>query len=264
MQSVNRALDVLFLLARSSSPRAASSIAKELGLPRPTVYRILDTLGGKGVVAKVGEGFGVTPKLGRIASGPVGIGLADLISPHLQTLVGLTDETSGLHVRIGDQRRCVAEVEGHHGIRWARGVGFTAPVWSGAVGHVILADLSDDEVREIAGRADFTRLAPNTASGVDQLLERVAAARGRGWSLSVGETVDGASAVAAPIKDHQGRAIGVMSLYAPADRFAAIQECVPDLLSVADTATREWTGMTSTTLAGRQAGQPVPMTREET
>jgi IclR family acetate operon transcriptional repressor len=245
MQSVNRALDVLFLLAGSGEPRSASSIARDLDLPRPTVYRILDTLGGKGIVAKVGDGFGVTEKLGRLAAGPVGVGLADMIGRHLQNLAAITRETSGLHVRVGDVRRCIAEVEGYHGIRWARGVGFTAPVWSGAVGHVILADLPDSEVAEIAGRADFTPLATNTASGIDQLRARVAAARERGWSRSVGETVDGASAVAAPVRDHQGRAVGVMSLYAPADRFEAIQECVPDLLRIAAAASDEWIGLTA-------------------
>ena len=180
MQSVDRALDVLFLLAQSEEPLSAADIARELALYRPTVYRILETLGEKGIVAKVGEGFGVTEKLARVTAGAIGVGLPDVVSPHLQTLVALTDETSGLHVRVGDMRRCVAEVEGHHGIRWARGVGFTAPVWSGAVGHVILADLSDDQIAEIVSRAEFGHLAPNTATGPAQVFERVRAARERG------------------------------------------------------------------------------------
>jgi DNA-binding IclR family transcriptional regulator len=44
MQSVNRALDVLFLLAQAGEPKPASEIAQELGLSRPTVYRIFETL----------------------------------------------------------------------------------------------------------------------------------------------------------------------------------------------------------------------------
>jgi DNA-binding IclR family transcriptional regulator len=254
MQSVNRALDVLFLLAQSGGTRPASTVARELDLPRPTVYRILDTLGSKGVVAKVGDEFGVTEKLGRIAAGATGVGLADISMRYLQTLVGITDETSGLHVRYGDVRRCIAEVEGHHGIRWARGVGFTAPVWSGAVGHVILADLTDEEIIQIASRADFTPLASSTVAGVDELLERAAAARQRGWSLSSGETVDGAAAVAAPLKNHVGRTIAVMSLYAPANRFTAIQKYVPALLDTVAAASEEWVGLASTAGIGSQMG----------
>lgn len=250
MQSVSRALDVLFLLAQSGGTRPASTVARELDLPRPTVYRILETLGSKGVVAKVGDEFGVTEKLGRIAAGSAGIGLADVVGRYLQTLVGITDETTGLHVRYGDVRRCIAEVEGHHGIRWARGVGFTAPVWSGAVGHMILADLSEEEIVQIAARADFTPLASNTVSGLDELLDRVTGARERGWSLSSGETVEGAAAVAAPLKNHVGRTVAVMSLYAPADRFAAIQKYVPALLEAVAAASADWVGLTSTAAVG--------------
>lgn len=254
MQSVNRALDVLFLLAQSGGTRSASTVARQLELPRPTVYRILETLGSKGVVAKVGDEFGVTEKLGRIAAGSVGVGLADVARRYLQTLVAITAETSGLHARYGDVRRCIAEVEGHHGVRWARGVGFSAPVWSGAVGHVILADLVDQEIEQIAARADFAPLAPMTATNLEDLLERVEAARERGWSLSCGETVEGAAAVAAPIKNHIGRTDAVMSLYAPADRFAAIQEYVPALLDTAAAASEEWVGLTSTAGVGGQMG----------
>ena len=254
MQSVNRALDVLFLLAECGGTRPASTVARELDLPRPTVYRILETLGSKGVVAKVGDEFGVTEKLGRIAAGSVGVRLADVIDRYLQRLVGITNETSGLHVRYGDVRRCIAEVEGHHGIRWARGVGFAAPVWSGAVGHVFLADLPDEEIAQIASRADFAPLASRTVSGLDELLDRIEGARERGWSLSSAETVEGAAAVAAPIENHVGRAIAVMSLYAPADRFAAIQEHVPALLETALAASREWVGLTSTADLGGHRG----------
>lgn len=252
MQSVNRALDVLFLLARDGGTHGASTVAKELGLPRPTVYRILETLGSRGVVAKVGDEFGVTEKLGRIAAGPVGVVLTDVVGDHLHSLAGITNETSGLHARYGDVRRCVAEVEGSHGIRWARGVGFTAPVWSGAVGHVILAGLPDREIEEIANRSEFSPLASNTVSNLDELLERVECARERGWGASSEETVDGASAIAAPIKDQNGRTAAVMSLYAPADRFSATKEYVPALLEAAAAVSDEWIGLTSTAAVGGQ------------
>jgi DNA-binding IclR family transcriptional regulator len=195
-------------------------------------------------VAKVADGFGVTAELARITAGPGGVQLSEILSSHLQTLVALTNETSGLNVRMGDMRRCVAEIEGHHDIRWARGVGFTAPVWSGAVGHVILAGLKDEEISEIMERTTFSQLATNTATGPSQVLDRVRAAAKRGWSLSVGETVEGAAAVAAPVQDHQSRTIGVLSLYAPANRFDAIREFVPELLRTAESASAAWIATT--------------------
>jgi DNA-binding IclR family transcriptional regulator len=59
MQSVNRALDVLFHLAGRKQPASAAAIAEKVGLPRPTVYRILDTLVDRNLVEKAGPDFAI-------------------------------------------------------------------------------------------------------------------------------------------------------------------------------------------------------------
>jgi len=249
VKSVNRALDVLFSIAGSDRPLSALALSRELDLPRPTVYRILDTLQGRGVVARVEDGNVVTPKLGLLVGGSHNIAkLADLIGPYLQRLVAATEETSSLHVRVGDLRRCVAEVEGYRGVRWARGPGFTAPVWSGAVGHVILAHLPDPELDALMSRVEFSRLAANTLTTEDELRERIRQARENGWSASKSETVDGAAAVAAPLVDHAGAAVAVLGLYSPADRFEDLQQYAPTLVSVAAEAAALWVGISSITL----------------
>ena len=71
MQSVRRAFDVLFAVAQAEIPTTASTLATELDLPRPTVYRILDTLVARGVVTqgKSEKGYVLTPKLALLASG---------------------------------------------------------------------------------------------------------------------------------------------------------------------------------------------------
>lgn len=250
MQSVNRALDVLFLIAGCDQPVLPVTISVDLDLPRPTVYRILETLSKRGIIARVDRGFVSTPKLAALTLSDNMLQLADMVSPYLHRLVAATGETSGLHVRIGDTRRCVAEVEGYHGIRWARGVGFTAPVWSGAVGHVLLAGMGRDPFDELAERIDFRPLATNTVRNVEALRQRVEQTRIRGWGASTSETVEGASAIAAPVSDELGAAVGVLSLYAPADRFKDIQDLAPRLLAVAKEASDEWVQISSAGAAG--------------
>ena len=49
--------DVLFHLAEATGPASAASIARRVDLPRPTVYRILDTLVARHLVAKEAAGF---------------------------------------------------------------------------------------------------------------------------------------------------------------------------------------------------------------
>ncbi len=246
MKSVNRALDVLFEIAGADHPMTALALSRQLELPRPTVYRILDTLEARGIVARIEDGTVITSKLGLLLGDSAQAArLSDLIKPYLQRLVSVTKETSSLHVRVGDLRRCVSEVEGYHGIRWARGPGFTAPVWSGAVGYVILAGLAEADLDVLLSEISFSQLASNTAKNVEELRERVEKARIKGWSASQSETVDGAAAVAAPMLDVSGDVVGVLSLYAAADRFHSMQEFVPELLAITEEAANQWMLVTS-------------------
>ncbi len=239
VQSLVRGLDILFHVAESSEPVTASQLAADLQLPRPTVYRLLDTLVGRGLVARQGRTIVPTPRLLMLGTSRTALSMERVVRPHLQWLVEAVGETVGLHVRVGDHRRCIDEIEGSHGIRWARGVGFTAPIWSGAVGHMMLAGLPDAALEELYGRIELTPLSSNSTRDLDALRARVDAARKQGWSASRSETVEGAAAVAAPVHDEIGT-VAAMSLYAPADRFEGLLAHVDDLRRAARDASTGW------------------------
>lgn len=240
VQSVGRALDLLFLLSQTDHAVSASALAERLEFPRSTVYRLAETLMAYGIVARQRDGFVTTPKLFLLTSGSrAALSLGDVAEPHLARLVELTQETAGLHTRIGSLRRCVAEVEGYHGIRWARGVGFTAPLWSGAVGHVLLAALADADIDTFLAAADIRPLASRTVMSRADVKERALHARAEGWSASESETVEGASAIAAPVTGANGT-IAAISLYAPASRSSSLLDRIPQLVAIAKVASDEW------------------------
>ena len=240
VQSLVRGLDILFRVAESAAPVTAAQLATDLDLPRPTVYRLVDTLVARGLLARQDRGLVPTPRLLMLGgTSRTTLRLQTVVQPRMQWLLETVGETVGLHVRVGDHRRCIEEVEGHHGIHWARGVGFTAPVWSGAVGHVLLAGLPDPAREELYQRIRLAPLGSNSPRDMNELRERVDAAREQSWSSSSSETVEGAAAIAAPISDDRGT-VAVMSLYAPADRFDVLLEHVDDLREAAVKASSEW------------------------
>jgi DNA-binding IclR family transcriptional regulator len=248
IQSVTRALDVLFAVAESERPLPVASLSRALGLPRPTVHRILNTLVASGVVARVDSdrAYVVTPKLALASAANASAAtLGDIVMPYLHRLVAISEETASLHVRVGDLRVCLAEVEGSRGIRWVRGKGWTAPIWSGAVGRVMLAGLSDEERQEILSRNQLHAIASNTVVEVPELRSLIEAARSEGWSCSESETVDGAAATAAPVRDRNGKTIGVLSLYASADRMSHMVSLVDELLQAAAEVSESWARMSS-------------------
>jgi len=247
VQSLTRAMDVLFAVAHADTPPTVGGLSARLRLPRSTVHRMLDTLVSCGVVARTGhKGYVITPKLALATSAnPTTASLAYMIDPHLHSLVALSEETSSLHVRVGDLRVCVAEVEGSRGIRWARGAGWNAPIWAGAVGRMLMAGLGADDLDAVVERSEFRKLARNTVTDKTKLVSLISEARSQGWSASQSETVDGAAAVAAPIAGAGGRTIAVLSLYASADRVDHMKSFVPQLCATAAEAEAEWDAMSA-------------------
>ena len=248
VQSVTRAFDVLFAVAGSDQPPAAGALAKELSLPRPTVHRILNTLVATGVISRVeaNKGYVVTPKLVlAAAANKHQASLDGIASSYLHRLVAMGEETASLHVRTGDLRACLAEVQGSRGIRWVRGPGWSGPLWSGAVGRTLLAGLPDAEVDEVLSRCEMQPLARNTIVDTAAVRNLISLDRERGWSSSESETIDGAAAVAAPVFDANGRTIAALSLYAPADRLPHMHSLVDDLQDVARELGHHWVAIST-------------------
>ncbi len=248
VQSVTRAFDVLFAIAEIDHPPSARTVAEKLDLPRSTVHRLLNTLEASGVVNRIGadRGYALTPKLALAATlDGGGATLGAIAEPYLHRLVTISEETAALHVRTGDHRTCVAEVQGLRGIRWLRGRGWSAPLWSGAVGRVLMAGMSDGELDALLGRDERRPLGRNSVTDGVDVHRLVADARRRGWSSSESETVDGAAAVAAPVTDHDGATIGALSLYAPDDRLDHMMTVIDELKNAARDLGRHWTAMST-------------------
>ncbi len=254
IQSVTRACDVLFAIAGAEHPLTVVSLSKILDLPRPTIHRILGTLVASGVAARVdsGKAYVVTPKLAlATAANTRTATLADLATPYLHRLVAIGEETASLHVRVGDLRVCVAEVEGSRGIRWVRGRGWSAPIWSGAVGRLLFAELPEAERKEVLTRQPLHALARNTVVDEPTLWTLLEAVGDDGWSCSESETVDGAAATAAPVIGTDGTAIGALSLYSSADRLPHMVSLVSVLQESARQLSSAWATVSPFTAVSR-------------
>jgi IclR family acetate operon transcriptional repressor len=243
MRSVERAFDVMFQIVQSDQPSTPSSLANDLDLPRATVHRMLAVLVSCGVITRASDekSFVVTPKLllasltnRRVAR------LSEFIVTYLHRLVALSEETSSLHVRSGDQRICVAEIEGSRGIRWARGPGWGAPIWSGAVGRMLMA---------------LDPLTTSTIVDPVEIRSRIDRARLDGSSCSASETVTGAAAVSAPLVTSDGRTIAVIGLYGPAERLDHMRTFSTEICSIAAESAAAWQAI-STVPAEPAARQP--------
>lgn len=232
--TVERAADVLLLFARLPGQQlGVTEIANELGLSKPAVHRILSSFRNKGVVE-------LDPATRRYGLGPVIVSLAltyldnldvrTVARPELERLSAETDETATLSVRIGASRVYVDQVTPNREVLMSVQIGVAHPLHAGASSKAFLAFLPDAEAEEcLAG--PLAAVTPSTVTDPAMLRAELRGVRARGWAQSLGERQAGAGSVAAPILDHRGIPVAVVSVCGPADRMAGeVDVCAARLL----------------------------------
>jgi DNA-binding IclR family transcriptional regulator len=198
LQTLDRGLRVLALLARARGGLSVRELAAELGVHRAIVYRLLATLERHGLVRRAEDGrhrlwTGVVELAGGVA--------ADLQAAALPALTRLADElgaTAALTVADGDEAVALLVVEPTRAtMHVAYRPGRRHPLRVGASGKAILA-----------GRP-FVRGEPAD----------VTRARRRGYATSSGEIQPGAVGIAAPVS--RDASLGAVALAGFADDAAA-------------------------------------------
>lgn len=221
--SVERAADVLLLLAQASSPTlGVTEIAGDLSLSKAAVHRILASLRSRGLVE-------VDETSRRYLLGPAAMTLGlrylaridvrRLAMPALQQLCAATRETATLSLRTGDTRVYVEQVTPDRDVIMSVTLGVPYPLHAGASSKAFLAFLPEEQISAyLAG--DVAAVTANTITDPARLAAELAAIRERGWAQSEGERQPGAASVAAPVRDHAGMPAAVISVSGPAQRFA--------------------------------------------
>jgi DNA-binding IclR family transcriptional regulator len=216
-QSVFRALSILHAFSSRQPALTGPEVAAKFGYSVPTAYRLLRALEAEQflVFDRVTHRYRPGPEIIRLSG--VMLHRDGVVAQTQSTQIrlrALTGETVAIFWRLGNQRTCVQEMVSPHPVRIEAGVGVDYPLTRGAPGKALLLALDERSVREILGDPD---VAP-PARGVDGLLAELEVSRERGYTTSVGETIDGAVSIAAPMAWlHQG--LAAFSVTAPESRF---------------------------------------------
>lgn len=230
MQAVERAADLLFLLAAAPEPPSLRDLSQRVGYSPSTVLRLLTALEKKGLVERdpATRRFVVGVRVLALASGRLRqMDLPARALPRMQALRDLSGETVTLHVPTGAGHVCVAEVEGLHEVRRRVELGRVFPLERGSTGKVFRASAPGPHPPEVLP-------ARPEAAGLPRTLAEVRAA---GYAVSIEEREPGVSGMAAPIYDATGQVRAALGISGPAHRFGP-----PQMRALADalrTAARE-------------------------
>lgn len=232
IRAVERAIDVLRCFGPATPTLSVTDLQRRLGLSRPTLYRLLHTLEIKGMVRSWGEPQRFELDAGVVELAGSWLGKSDVTQaaqPFLSELWTETDETVALFVCASPVSKiCVSELRSRQPLTFTRGAGFTESTTVGSSGKIMIAFMKPDQAAlALAGISD-----PRARAALHAELIEI---RRDGYSISSGEIIAGAIAIAAPVFDHDGGVAGSICLFGPEARLdgASRQRCVTQLLAAA-------------------------------
>jgi IclR family transcriptional regulator, acetate operon repressor len=254
-EAAARVADVLLLFVGGPNTLGVSEIARELGLSKAVVHRILQSLTSRSLVRldPITRGYRLGP--GAIALGARALRDFDLRAaarPTLRRLRDLTGETTTLSMLLERSRLYLDQYESPREIKMTVPIGRPFPLYAGASSRAMLAFLPDQTVERVIA-AGLERMTSETILDPDELRRCLAATRASGFATSRGERQDGAGSVAAPVFGVDGEVTGAISVCGPVSRFdgEAVDRYVPLVRSAAAEISRSlgWDGERTASLA---------------
>jgi DNA-binding IclR family transcriptional regulator len=223
VEAVRRALRIMSSFGPSRPEVGVTDLARELGLHKSTVHRLLATLQSEGFVHQVEGGrYALTWKVLQLSAAVAAHrGIHDAVLQVLEPLTAQTQETAHLAVLDVNRVLYVEKVESPHQLRMPSAVGRHVPLHSTALGKVLAAGLDLDTLRHSLGSGPLERFTDVTITDVDQFLRVLDSVRADGYAIDDEEIEPGLMCVAAPVRDPDGVTCAAISIAGPASRVGA-------------------------------------------
>lgn len=236
VQSVDRALTILEVLAGQRGDVSLSDLASHLGVHKSTVFRLLGTLEAHALVEQQNErgryrlGLGVV-RLSAVAN--LGMDLVRLVRPASQELNAASGETVNLAVLSGSTVLYVDQLFGTAALQTHSWVGQRIPAHATSNGKVLLAFSEDPDLVPRLCAEGLERYAERTLVNPKALKADIAAVREHGWAISRDEFEDGLMAIAAPVYDAEDEVVASISVSGPSFRIEARTQELHELVLTA-------------------------------
>ena len=138
----------------------------------------------------------------------------------MDQLVVETGETVFLGALDGRQALCIDARESPQSIRLYARIGRRSPLYAGSIPKLLFAFLPDPVREEWLQELELTPITSYTVTDRDQLRQQLIHIRSQGYAITSNDLDEGATSVAAPIRDHTGQVVAAISVAGPSQRFS--------------------------------------------
>ncbi|WP_186148947.1 DNA-binding transcriptional regulator KdgR [Burkholderia gladioli] len=205
-------------------PIGISELSNRLYMSKTTVHRFLQTLKTLGFVAQEDETerYRLTIRLFELGSQALeSVDLVREADVEMRRIGRLTREALHLGAFDEDHIIYIHKIDADYGLRMHSRIGRTNPLYSTAIGKVLLAWMAPEEAREALSRIEFRKSTQKTLASAEAVWSILPHVREQGYGEDNEEQEDGLVCLAVPVFDRFGRVIAGLSISFPTMRCGA-------------------------------------------
>lgn len=219
--SVIKAFKLLDMYLNDKEEWGVRELAKKTGYNKTTTYRLLSTLESLDIVQKNGDDKYILGlklfELGHSVS--VHKSLRHYSRKPLELIAEDITETVHFGVLRNNEVLYLNKAESPLGLKVSTQIGSSQKAYCTAIGKVLLAFSSEDQISEYLKQVRLKAFTSNTITRSDDLLKALKLIREQGYALDMEELELGLICIAIPVFNKNKKVVAAISVSGPSSRF---------------------------------------------
>jgi len=212
-----KAKKIMDALSASETSLTLEQISSTAGIPRPTTFKILNTLDYINFVRKDENEKKYSLGTNLIEYGTRALGSFDIVSiaePYLTELNKVTSETVNLGIEEHSQIVLLKKIDSPRPVNLNSEVGGTLELYTSAMGKAILATKSERELDQYFSSVELKPSTSNTITSIAKLKRQLEEVKKNGYAIDDQENQTEVVCVGAAIQKY-GKVFGAISVSTP-------------------------------------------------
>lgn len=223
IQVLEKAMAVLQCFQKDTPELRIPQLSEKLGIPKPTIHRILVTLERGKFVKKNPDteayhlGIGILNLASNLLNS---MDVRTIALPVMKQLAKETGENCFLGIYDDGDAVNIHQEQGENILTSYNRIGLRIPAHLSALGKVILANLDQDELEKYLETANFEKRTPNSIASKKEFIDEINAIKANGYAVDDEEFEIGLKCIASPIFNLHGNVTAAISISGPANRIS--------------------------------------------
>lgn len=224
VQSLDRGLSIFKVFGEQTPKLTLTEVAELTGFTRATARRFLLTLELLNYVGRSGRYFYLRPRVLELGYAYLSsFNLVSIAQGHLEELADELRESCSASVLEGSNVIYVCRAASKRIMTINLAVGTQLPAYATSMGRVLLASLSEPELKKYFENAEIEKLTSKTVTDEKELRKLISQVKSQGYSVVSEELEDGVQSVSVPIRGKDGLVIAAANVSAHSSRVSESQ-----------------------------------------